>query len=92
MPRRRDDTDRVGLNSTVCPALSVATHCVAVGQERPPGGPTTSQTLDGFTFDPGSKVALAPIGNWVMENQTDIEEARERIREQSPEDSAVIDD
>jgi DNA-binding HxlR family transcriptional regulator len=38
------------------------------------------------------KVALAPIGNWVMENQTDIEEARERIREQSPEDSAVIDD
>jgi DNA-binding HxlR family transcriptional regulator len=38
------------------------------------------------------KVALAPIGNWVMENQTDIEEARERLREQSPDDSAVVDD
>ena len=38
------------------------------------------------------KLALAPIGNWVMENQTDIEEARERLREQSPEDSAVVDD
>ena len=33
------------------------------------------------------KVALAPIGNWVMENQNDIEEARERSREQSPQDS-----
>ena len=38
------------------------------------------------------KVALAPIGNWVMENQNDIEEARERLREQSPRDSAVVDD
>ncbi|MEH2549287.1 DNA-binding HxlR family transcriptional regulator [Bradyrhizobium sp. AZCC 2262] len=38
------------------------------------------------------KLALAPIGRWVMENQTDIEEARERLRQQSPEDSAVIDD
>jgi DNA-binding HxlR family transcriptional regulator len=38
------------------------------------------------------KLALAPIGRWVMENQTDIEEARERLREQSPEDSAVVDD
>jgi DNA-binding HxlR family transcriptional regulator len=38
------------------------------------------------------KVALAPIGNWVMENQTDIEEARGRLREQSPEDSAVVED
>src|ERR1700692_2393700 len=38
------------------------------------------------------KVALAPIGNWVIENQTDIEEARERLREQSPGDSAVVDD
>ena len=38
------------------------------------------------------KVALAPIGNWVMENQNDIEEARERFREQSPDDSAVVDD
>src|ERR1700676_3251852 len=33
------------------------------------------------------KVALAPIGNWVRENQTDIEEGRERSREQSPQDS-----
>jgi DNA-binding HxlR family transcriptional regulator len=38
------------------------------------------------------KLALAPIGKWVMENQTDIEEARERLREQSPEHSAVVDD
>ena len=38
------------------------------------------------------KLALAPIGKWVMENQTDIEEARERLRQQSPEDSAVVDD
>ena len=36
------------------------------------------------------KVALAPIGNWVMENQNDIEEARERFREQSRQDSAVV--
>ena len=33
------------------------------------------------------KVALAPIGNWVRENQTDIERARQRSREQSPQDS-----
>ena len=38
------------------------------------------------------KVALAPIGNWVMENQNDIEEARERFREQSPQDSAEVGD
>src|ERR1700676_1417880 len=38
------------------------------------------------------KVALAPIGNWVMENQNDIEEARERIRERSPHDSADVGD
>jgi DNA-binding HxlR family transcriptional regulator len=38
------------------------------------------------------KLALAPIGKWVMENQTDIEEARERSREQTPEDSAVVND
>jgi DNA-binding HxlR family transcriptional regulator len=25
------------------------------------------------------KLALAPIGKWVMENQTDIEEAHERV-------------
>ena len=29
------------------------------------------------------KLALAPIGKWVMENQTDIEEAHERVREQN---------
>jgi DNA-binding HxlR family transcriptional regulator len=29
------------------------------------------------------KLALAPIGKWVMENRADIEEARERIRQQS---------
>ena len=38
------------------------------------------------------KVALAPIGNWVMENQYDIEEARERLREQSPRDIADVAD
>jgi DNA-binding HxlR family transcriptional regulator len=38
------------------------------------------------------KLALAPIGRWVTENQTDIEEARERLREQSPESRAVVDD
>jgi DNA-binding HxlR family transcriptional regulator len=35
------------------------------------------------------KLALAPIGKWVMENQTDIEEAPERVREQIPGDIAV---
>ena len=35
------------------------------------------------------KLALAPIGRWVMENQTDIEEAHERVREQIPGDRAV---
>jgi DNA-binding HxlR family transcriptional regulator len=35
------------------------------------------------------KLALAPIGKWVMENQTDIEEAHERVREQIPGDRAV---
>jgi len=38
------------------------------------------------------KVALAPIGNWVMENQNDIEEAAERLREQSPRDIADVAD
>jgi DNA-binding HxlR family transcriptional regulator len=35
------------------------------------------------------KLALAPIGKWVVGNQTDIEEARERVREQIPSDRAV---
>ena len=35
------------------------------------------------------KLALAPIGKWVMANQTDIEEAHERVREQIPGDRAV---
>jgi DNA-binding HxlR family transcriptional regulator len=38
------------------------------------------------------KVALAPLGNWVMENQNDIEEARERLQEQAPQDSVDVDD
>ena len=38
------------------------------------------------------KLALAPIGRWVMENQTDIEEARERFRERSPQDSVDVGD
>jgi DNA-binding HxlR family transcriptional regulator len=33
------------------------------------------------------KLALAPIGKWVLENQTDIEEARERVRRKSRGDS-----
>jgi DNA-binding HxlR family transcriptional regulator len=32
------------------------------------------------------KLVLAPIGNWVLENQTEIEETRERSQEQSPHD------
>jgi DNA-binding HxlR family transcriptional regulator len=38
------------------------------------------------------KLALAPIGKWVMANQTDIEEARERVREQIPSGRAVTPD
>jgi len=38
------------------------------------------------------KLALAPIGKWVMENQTDIEEANERVREQIPGDVVVAPD
>jgi DNA-binding HxlR family transcriptional regulator len=38
------------------------------------------------------KLALAPIGKWVIENQTDIEEARERVSEQIPMDKAVAPD
>ncbi len=34
------------------------------------------------------KLALAPIGKWVMENQTDIEEGHERVRQQIPGDRA----
>jgi DNA-binding HxlR family transcriptional regulator len=34
------------------------------------------------------KLALAPIGKWVIENQSDIEEARERVRQQIPGDRA----
>jgi len=37
-------------------------------------------------------VALAPVDKWVMENQTDIKEARERVREQIPGDIAVAPD
>jgi DNA-binding HxlR family transcriptional regulator len=35
------------------------------------------------------KLALAPIGQWVIENQTDIEAAREQVREPIPGDIAV---
>ena len=38
------------------------------------------------------KLALAPIGKWVMENQTDIEETRERVKEQVRGDRAVAPD
>jgi DNA-binding HxlR family transcriptional regulator len=38
------------------------------------------------------KLALAPIGKWVMANQTDIEEARERVREQIQSGRAVAPD
>jgi DNA-binding HxlR family transcriptional regulator len=37
------------------------------------------------------KLALAPIGKWVVENRTDIEEARERIRQQSQGDIVAPD-
>ena len=38
------------------------------------------------------KVALAPIGNWVMENQNDIEEVRRAIPGAIPPGGAVVDD
>jgi DNA-binding HxlR family transcriptional regulator len=38
------------------------------------------------------KLALAPIGKWVMENQTDIEEAHERVGKQIPGDIAAAPD
>jgi DNA-binding HxlR family transcriptional regulator len=38
------------------------------------------------------KLALAPIGKWVIANQTDIEEARERVREQISSGRAVAPD
>ena len=38
------------------------------------------------------KLALAPIGKWVMENQTDIEEANERVGKQIPGDIAAAPD
>jgi DNA-binding HxlR family transcriptional regulator len=38
------------------------------------------------------KLALAPIGEWVMENQTVIEEARERGSGQVPSDMAIASD
>src|SRR3984957_15184501 len=38
------------------------------------------------------KLALAPIGKWVMENRADIEETRERVKEQVRGDRAVAPD
>jgi DNA-binding HxlR family transcriptional regulator len=38
------------------------------------------------------KLALAPVGKWVMENQADIEETRERGREQIRGDIAAAPD
>jgi DNA-binding HxlR family transcriptional regulator len=38
------------------------------------------------------KLALAPIGKWVMENRADIEETRERVKEQVRDDRAVAPD
>jgi DNA-binding HxlR family transcriptional regulator len=38
------------------------------------------------------KLALAPIAKWVMENRSDIEEARERASGQAPGDMAVAPD
>ncbi|MDB5405091.1 MAG: transcriptional regulator [Rhodospirillales bacterium] len=38
------------------------------------------------------KLALAPIGEWVMENQTIIEEGRERVGGQIPSDRAIAPD
>src|SRR5260370_4920982 len=51
--------------------------------------PTIPPRVEYRTSDSGRslKVALAPIGNWLRENQTEIEDARERSREQSPQDS-----
>jgi DNA-binding HxlR family transcriptional regulator len=38
------------------------------------------------------KLALAPIGKWVMDNQTDIEATHERVMEQIPGDIVVAPD
>jgi DNA-binding HxlR family transcriptional regulator len=38
------------------------------------------------------KLALIPIGKWVMENRADIEETRERVRERIPGDIATAPD
>jgi DNA-binding HxlR family transcriptional regulator len=38
------------------------------------------------------KLALTPIGEWVMENQTVIEEARERVSGKIPSDIAIAPD
>jgi DNA-binding HxlR family transcriptional regulator len=38
------------------------------------------------------KLALAPIGKWVMENRADIEATRERVKEQVRGDRAVAPD
>src|SRR5467141_1598152 len=38
------------------------------------------------------KLALAPVGKWVMENQAGIEETRERVREQIRRDIAAAPD
>src|SRR6202035_3484924 len=54
--------------------------------------PTIAQWLDYELSDRvrSLKVAFAPIAAGVMENQTVIEEAGERLGEQAPEDSAVV--
>ncbi|HTJ57838.1 MAG TPA: helix-turn-helix domain-containing protein [Devosiaceae bacterium] len=36
------------------------------------------------------KLALVPVAMWVIENQTDIEEARERFQKELPEDSVEV--
>ena len=53
--------------------------------------PTIPPRVDYELSDRGRslKLALTPLTKWVRENQTDIEEARERVREQIPGDRAV---
>src|SRR5712671_5535618 len=71
-----------------------AAHSRARRDSDPDGLPTSPPRVEYELSDRGRslKVALAPIGNWVMENENDIEEARERFREQSPQDSADVGD
>jgi DNA-binding HxlR family transcriptional regulator len=53
--------------------------------------PTIPPRVDYEISDRGRSltIALAPIRDWVLENQADVEGARERVSDQSPDSVAV---